>query len=357
MAGWKAPPTRVGKVQPLAIDATEFRSARSVIIRGAGVLGLWQALRLAEADFRVRLVDQADAPFAGSASRLAGAMLAPDCEAEAAPVIVRDIGRTAIAAWRRVYPGVVNNGTLVVAAARDTAELTRFRALTERHMVLDREQLRELEPDISERFSAALYYPDEAHMAAPAALEYLLDAFRTAGGEVKFGQQAADDPGAIIIDCRGFAARNVLPDLRGVRGERIIVRTDEIKLSRPVRLLHPRQPIYVVPWGDGRFMVGATVIEREDDGEPSVRSVLELLGALYALHPAFAEAEIEDIAAGIRPAFPDNVPRVIVREGGRRLYVNGAWRHGFLMAPALADATLAFLADGTTANALLRVET
>jgi len=57
-----------------------------------------------------------------------------------------------------------------------------------------------------------------------------------------------------------------LKDLRGVRGERLLLRTRELALSRPVRLLHPRQPIYVVPQGDGRFVVGATVIEREDDG-------------------------------------------------------------------------------------------
>ena len=63
-------------------------------------------------------------------------------------------------------------------------------------------------------------------------------------------------------------------------------------LSRPVRLLHPRFPLYAVPWGDGLFMIGATVIESEETGPVSVRSALELLSAAYALDPAFAEAEI-----------------------------------------------------------------
>ena len=72
-------------------------------------------------------------------------------------------------------------------------------------------------------------------------------------------------------------------------------------------------PLYVVPWGDGRYMVGATVIESDDAGPVTVRSALELLGSAYALHPAFAEAEIVEMGAGVRPAFADNVPKIVVR--------------------------------------------
>jgi glycine oxidase len=90
-------------------------------------------------------------------------------------------------------------------------------------------------------------------------------------------------------------------------------------------------------------MVGATVLESEDWGPATVRSALELLGAAYALSPSFGEAEIVDIGAGVRPAFPDNVPRVIVAEGGRVIHVNGAFRHGFLLAPVLAEAVVSAL--------------
>ena len=117
----------------------------------------------------------------------------------------------------------------------------------------------------------------------------------------------------LVVDCRGMGARGELADLRGVRGERVVLRTREIGFKRPVRLLHPRHPIYVVPWGDGLFMLGATVIESDDAGPVTVRSALELLGSAYALHPAFAEAEIVEIGAGVRPAFADNVPRIVVR--------------------------------------------
>ena len=88
----------------------------------------------------------------------------------------------------------------------------------------------------------------------------------------------------------------------------IVVETTEIALSRPVRLLHPRWPLYIVPRDDNRFMIGATTIESEDRGV-SVRSALELLSAAYAVHPAFGEARIVEIGAGLRPAFPDNLPR------------------------------------------------
>ena len=128
-----------------------------------------------------------------------------------------------------------------------------------------------------------------------------------------------------------------------------VLRSDEIRLARPVRLLHPRFPLYVVPRADGLFMLGATQIE-SDDRRRSVRSVLELLSAAYALHPAFGEAELVEIGVDARPAFPDNLPRVTRR--GDTFHVNGLFRHGFLLAPALARMAVAAALDGTTAEFL-----
>lgn len=321
-------------------------SSHSITVGGAGIIGLWQALTLAEAGHSVRLVDTDAEPFAASASRLGGAMLAPDCEAEAAPRIVRDLGRAGVAHWRRVFPGLVMRGSLVVAAPRDRPELARFARMTEAHEAVDAARIAVLEPGLGTRFPAGLLYPREAHMAAPDALVHLLRRVREAGVEVALATPMPERPaaGEILIDCRGLAARAELPALRGVRGERLVVRAPDVGLTRPVRLLHPRHPLYVVPWRDAQYMIGATVIESEDAGPATVRSALELLGAAYALHPGFGEAEIVELGAGVRPAFPDNVPRVVVRDGGRRILVNGAYRHGFLLAPALADAVAAIVA-------------
>jgi glycine oxidase len=137
-----------------------------------------------------------------------------------------------------------------------------------------------------------------------------------------------------VIDCTGSAAIGRLERLRGVRGEMLYLETEEIVLSRPVRLLHPRHPIYIVPRRHGRFMVGGTMIESGASGAPTARSIMELLNAAYALHPAFGEARVTETGAGVRPAFPDNFPRVV--QVGRTLHVNGLYRHGFLLAPAMA---------------------
>jgi glycine oxidase len=318
-------------------------SGKTITIVGAGVFGVWQAYRLALAGHRVKLVEASATPFADAASRYAGAMLAPWCEGEAAEPIVRDLGIAALGLWRAAYPGIAWQGTLVVAPSRDRAELVRFARLTENHRTLSAADVASLEPDLGTRFATGLLYADEGHMDPIAALSHLLAGARAAGAEIAFGAalDPAEAPGDVVIDCRGLAARAALPRLRGVRGERIVVRAEDVALTRCVRLLHPRHPLYVVPWSDRRYLIGATVVESEDTSAMSVRSALELLGAAYAVHPGFAEAEIVDLGAGVRPAFPDNVPAVIVRD--RTIYVNGAYRHGFLLGPVLAEAVAGWI--------------
>lgn len=330
---------------------------RSITVVGAGIVGLWQTLLLARAGHDVHLIEQADngSPTQRAASRYAGAMLAPDCEAEAAPPIVRDLGREAVAIWRDVYPALLVNGSLVVAANRDVNELKRYARATQGHVLLERAALTTLEPDLAERFDQALFFADEAHMSAPDALAFLLAAVQAAGARVSFG--AHSDPTAAtqstVIDCRGYGARTQLSKLRGVRGERVIVQTRDVRLQRPVRLLHPRVPLYLVPWPDGHFMIGATVIESDDDGPMTLRSALELLGAAYTIHPAFAEASIIELGAGVRPAWPDNIPRIHIETYGHTIHVNGAYRHGFLLAPILATAVSNYLSNGQRDHPLL----
>jgi len=176
--------------------------------------------------------------------------------------------------------------------------------------------------------------------------------FLAAGGIIKFNSEPAPaELRGIVIDCRGLSARDNQPELRGVKGELILIETDEIKLSRPVRLIHPRWPLYVIPREHSLFMLGATSIEAEDTGV-SVRSALELLGAAYAVHPAFAEARIVEFGSGLRPAYPDNLPRISI--DNNRISVNGLYRHGFLIAPALAALTLAFVDHGRIDNEVMR---
>lgn len=314
-------------------------------VAGAGIFGVWQALTLARAGHRVRLFEASAEPFATAQSRFAGAMLAPWCEAEAAEAIVRDAGIACLPLWLEACPGIAKAGTLVVAQSRDLSELKRFARLAPGHQVVDGERIDELEPDLAGRFRSGLWFAGEAHMRTPAALVALLTSAQQAGTEIRLGERW--QPGGkadYTIDCRGLAARDALPTLRGVRGERLLVRARDVSLKRPVRLLHPRYPLYIVPWGDGLHLVGATVLESEDPSPMTVRSALELLGMAYALTPAFGEAEILETSAGVRPAFPDNVPRVVVQ--GRTIHVNGAHRHGFLLGPAMARIVADVVATG-----------
>jgi glycine oxidase len=318
----------------------------SIAIRGAGIAGLWQALTLARRGHKVILCERSPQPLADACSPYAGAMLAPRCEEESAEAVIRELGERGIALWQANYPKTVTKGSLVVALPRDRVLLDRFARMTKGTKRLDANALSKLEPDLGTRFGAALYYPGEAHLNPGAALAFLFEAVRELGVVLRFGVDEAPAGPDLIIDCRGLAARDALPGLRGVRGERIVVRAPEITVSRPVRLLHPRFPLYLVPWGDSVFMVGATSIESDDAGPVTLRSALELLSAAYALDPAFGEAEILNLGAGVRPALPDNRPRIIVAKG--YIYVNGLYRHGFLLAPVLAELVAEYIDTGAT---------
>ncbi|MEL6298705.1 MAG: FAD-dependent oxidoreductase [Pseudomonadota bacterium] len=328
----------------------------TVRILGCGVFGIWQALTLARAGHAVSVAEASAVPFANAASRYAGAMIAPDCEAESAPGVIRDLGRIGRSIWAETYPDLAQRGTLVLAPARDRAELNRFAAATSSYRNVATGEIGDLEPDLAGRHHAGLYFEQEAHMAAPDALRFLMSAAEAAGVKFHFGETAGDgasDDHDWTIDCRGLGAGAAIPKLRGVRGERLVIETDGVRLNRTVRFVHPRQPLYIVPWPGGRFMVGATVVETDDASAMSVRSALELLGLAYTLHPAFGEARIIEMDAGVRPSLPDNVPRILRDADPRCLRVNGAFRHGFLLAPVLADAVAAFIASGEQRHAAL----
>lgn len=320
------------------------RRTYTIAVRGAGVVGLWQALVLARRGHAVTLHERSAQPFAQACSIYAGAMLGLRCEEDNVEPVVSALGKRGIALWRETYPDTTINGTIAVALGRDRAELDRFARMTAGHRRLSPAELAALEPSLGNRFASALFYPEEAHLAPEPALRFLLDRAQAEGVSLRLGDGEAPTGADVVIDCRGLGARHELPNLRGVRGERIVVKSRDVTLTRPVRLLHPRFPLYVVPWGDGVYMIGATVIESEETGAISLRSALELLSAAYALDPAFGEAEIVEQGAGARPAFPDNRPRIIARNG--YIYVNGLYRNGFLLAPALAELVADYIDTG-----------
>lgn len=303
-----------------------------VLIRGAGVAGLTLAHELATRGADVTVVEKRMA-IAGNASWQAGGMLAPWCERESAEETVLTLGRGSADWWDAALPDhVLRNGTLMLAPARDTGELDRFGRRTSGFTQLGSGEIAALEPALAGRFGRGLFFAEEAHLDPRKALLALRDKLLGMGARLEFGWRAVSATSEIEVDCTGIADRR--PELRGVRGEMLILQTREISLARPVRLLHPRIPVYVVPRSENLFMVGATMIECDAAGPITARSTMELLSAAYALHPAFGEAELVEASVGVRPAFADNLPRV--EREGKNIRINGLYRHGFLLAPAMA---------------------
>ena len=315
-----------------------------ITVIGAGVTGLCVATELTARGAAVTVVDRVGRAGPHSCSWWAGGMLAPLCEGEATDEGVTRLGQEAAGWWERHGIEVQHNGTLVVALGRDRRELDLFARRTSGHEMLSADAIAALEPDLAGRFSRAMYFADEAHLDPRTSLKALANALRARGVPFVATEYVSSRNSGSTVDCRGIEARDALRDLRGVKGEMLVLRCPEMTLRRPVRLLHPRIPIYIVPRGDGVFMLGATQIEAAERGRVTVRSVLELLSAAYALHPAFGEAEIVEIGCDARPAFPDNLPRI--RKRGSTVFANGLFRHGFLLAPALARMTADFVLEG-----------
>ncbi|MFZ5692906.1 MAG: FAD-dependent oxidoreductase [Pseudomonadota bacterium] len=342
---------------PAQAQSAFSSSPPHINVVGAGIAGSWQALLFAKAGFPVTLHERSGPDLGQSASSRAGGMLAPWCEQEAAEPLITRLGVRALALWREHLPETAFNGSLVVAHPRDRADFERFARMTTHHERIRNNRIGELEPALAGRFHDALFFPDEGHVEPRRVLPVLHTQLAAHGAEIRFDSACAPDGIAgIVIDCRGLSSRDAAGNqaasaLRGVKGEAIVVETCELVLSRPVRLLHPRWPLYLVPRAENRIMIGATSLESEDD-RVSVRSALELLSAAYAVHPALGEARIVEICTGLRPAYPDNLPRISI--SGSRIAVNGLYRHGFLIAPALAEMTVAFVRDGSIDNEVMQ---
>jgi glycine oxidase len=354
-------------------------SCGSVGIVGAGIAGLVTGFMLHRAGWQVTLFEQGEGAAPAGASPIAAGMLAPWAELSSAEPAIAALGIESLALWPEIAaatddPGALSlTGSLIVAHPRDRAELDRLQRRIGRAargdgvVPLDAAGLARLEPGLGGRFRDALSLPGEGHIDPQRILPALQRLLGSQG--VRFFGSRAAEPHAdgsiaadgqthrfdLAVDCRGLGARADSPALRGVRGEVLLLKSDEVRLTRPVRVVHPRWPVYVVPRGDGRFVVGASEIESDDLGAVRVRSALELLSAAYALDPAFGEATIEGMRVGLRPAYPDNLPRIETK--GCLIRLNGLFRHGYLMAPALASRICAQVNAGFGENSRILEDT
>ena len=320
----------------------------NVEIAGAGLMGRLIGWRLCERGATVTLYERAPRAAPQSAAHAAAAMLAPASEYPDADPVIFELGKRSLELWPPLLDALAvpysMGGSLLVAHGPDGPLLDKFHrslgaAGANEARWVDGNGIEALEPALAGRFQRGLYLPNEGCLDNRA----LLDALEPRCGRIRYGH--AVDPrdlrAGIVIDCRGAGAG--LEGLRGVRGEAIRVHAPEVELSRPVRLMHPRYQLYAAPRPGNEYVIGATQIESDSLQGVTVRSALELLSAAFALHAGFAEAEILELCTGLRPAFTDNLPRI--EWDGGVLRVNGLYRHGFLIAPALVDHVLAEIDD------------
>lgn len=347
-------------------------------IAGAGLLGRLLAWRLSREGHRVAVFDPMRSPYPsfdghGAAGFSAAGMLSPLAELDNAGPGLATMGWRSIALWRQMVPQFgldtpplfAEGGSLLLAhrgdlgaAQRVLARLEQAPAGTPTPQPLSGEQLRSLEPALQCPAHAWLL-PGEAQIDPVAAMRALQQTARNVQWcwgcpvlRVAPGRLHLDDGTTLgfdlVFDVRGVGARRgteasgddhgFTPRVRGVRGETVWLHAPGHGLTRPVRLLHPRYRVYLVPRPGEVVFVGASEIESEDRSPISLQSAVELMAAAHSVMPTLAEARILRFDRNLRPALPDNKPSIEQAPG--RIRINGLFRHGWLLAPSIVEQAL-----------------
>jgi glycine oxidase len=387
--------TRQGSLSPgLVTSAEDYVQAVNggfnkppVAILGAGLMGRMLAIAL-KADYQVVLFDKDGKAGEQSAAYLAAAMLAPLAESADCSKQIMQLGEMALTLWPEFLKQLETpvffqqKGSLIVAFEQDKSDLKQFKSRLKGtdYKEVSALEFKNLEPELNPFFKSALYLPNEGQLDNRQLLNAMAttlnnsdvcwydnisvtlgsNGFQADGKPLaSFLQGQVNDAFDWVLDCRGLGAQadeksisagsklaRPVSKLRGVRGEVARIYAPDVQLTRPVRLMHPRYPIYIAPKEEGLFVVGATQIESEDSRHPTVRSTLELLSACFSVHSGFAEAEIIGIESGLRPAYLDNEPRIRIK--GNVISVNGLFRHGYLLAPVMLKQCLNIIQGNVT---------
>jgi len=350
---------------------TEKRSYDAIVV-GAGVIGLSCAWRIAQRGARVIVLDQAQTP--AGATRVAAGMLAPVGELSFGEPELLEMTLAAA----ELYPGFVaelesatgmatgyrRHGALHVALDRDEAAGLRRVHDLQRSFGLDAEWLaprrcRELEPGLTPSFNGAVHAPGDAAIDPRALNEALLAALsfeevelRTGleidealiEGERLAGVRAAGEElraAAVILSAGAWSGRvewlpeDARPPVRPVKGQ--IVELRSLNDSVPCERIVASERVYLVPRGDGRLIIGATMEERGFDTAVTAGGVHELLREAYRLLPDVAEMELVEAMAGLRPGTPDNLPLIGPGALDGLVLATGHYRNGILLAPLTAE--------------------
>ncbi|MGZ8634667.1 MAG: glycine oxidase ThiO [Solirubrobacteraceae bacterium] len=344
---------------PPATDSDSY----DVAVVGGGIVGLAVAWRARLRGLSVVVLERGG--LGAGTSRVAAGMLAPVAETDAGERPLLELGLRSAERWPAfaaqlrevsgVDIGYRTCGALMLARDRDDAEaLEREGELRERFGLRVQRLLpsaaRRLEPALAPTLRAALHLPDDHAVDPRRVCEALARAAQDAGAVLRPGV-GVDDlavlPADQVVVAAGpwSAAFGEEARVRPVKGQSLRLRDPSGPglLERVVRWGQP-SPGYLVPRGDGRYVLGATSEERGFDTAVTAGGLHELLRDVNELVPGVLELEIEEHIAGLRPGTPDNAP-IIGRSVAdpRVVWATGHYRNGVLLAPVTADLVVAEL--------------
>ncbi|MDF3054593.1 MAG: hypothetical protein K0Q74_500 [Gammaproteobacteria bacterium] len=336
---------------------------------GAGILGRLMAFELVNAAWSVALFDQQASMEMHNCSAVAAGLLTPMTELEKCGEVIFDLGSVALL---HHWPNIVGaldateyfqcRGSLVVSHPNDFSELQRFTHIIRDKLqdktqcqILNQTEILALEPELA-KWGSAFYFTKEGCLDNTVILEKLAHYLKNASVQFYLGEKVLNVmPSKIItqrdtyqfdvvFDCRGLSAKAIFSDLRGVRGEVILLHAPDVNITRPVRLLSPKHYLYIVPRKHHHYMLGASEIESEDESNISVRTALELLSSACYLHSGFLEARIIKTMTHLRPTLANHLPKIKYTDG--LVAINGLYRHGFLVAPSLVKDAMQYIQHG-----------
>ncbi|MCS5712606.1 FAD-dependent oxidoreductase [Candidatus Berkiella aquae] len=315
-----------------------------IAIVGAGIVGRLMAWHLCQYH-QIHLFDSAKTQERETCSMAAGAMISPYTEISVLGKEWLDKALAALDWWPRILSSLPASvyyqcsGTKVLANKEHQSLLEHF-VMNIRHQ-LPHVRFEPIEP-IDQQVGCI--FSSEAHLNPRQVMKGIALYLHQYGVHWHEARVEAINPYVItvhnqeksfdcVIDCRGIGAKQQVEALRGVRGEMILCEAPQIHLTHSIRYLHPIYSCYIVPQGNHQYMIGATQMESESLQSIYAKSVMQLLTGATLVDPRFKDAHIIGTNVGLRPATPLQVPFVLDRPGLKSL--NGFFRHGFLLAPAV----------------------
>jgi glycine oxidase len=351
-----------------------------IAIVGAGLIGTGIAYELAKRGAAVTVFDRAEP---GRAASWAGAgMLAPFSEPMPDSALL-DLCRMSLAAYPRFVEELRERtgldghlrpcGTLHLAL--DDPSLAGLHAAAETFArnggdvaLLDRAQTLEREAAVARGVVGSLFVANEAQIdnrrlgralvAACTALgvrfeatdELALeaDARRVRGLRSRHGffpaHTVVNAAGAWAGAIEGVPAQARIP-VFPVAGEMLAIAVPQGFARALIRHGHT----YLVPRGDGRLLVGATVVERGFDARVTAAGLRELLAAALFAAPALAGFAVVETWAGLRPGTPDLRPYLGATPVEGYYVAAGHYRNGILLTPVTALAIAQLILEGRSA--------